>query len=280
MVAPALPSFLFSFPLTHLIYPYHIPHKPSISPFAYNPSLTSHFHHFIDYHWSKPYPGISTDVNFNKYYSSSVLITSLHDFAGKVLQLPSSKERLQELGIIRNQSSLSSRLQSQSQSQSMEWYRICVNNLLQPSDLVKSYLAPYLSRFEGRYIIGMHVRMGEGAGKWKEGKTFVKIGSVRYQIPGIQKRLKSHPGSLFFLATDSDKVEKMMRTALGKAVVTVNNLPRMHVGRRDAEEAGVLRSILDLYLLGECDFLYVTPDSGFSRIGTAFNKKKVTVVFL
>ena len=126
----------------------------------------------------------------------------------------------------------------------------------------------------------MHARMGEGAGKWREGKTFVKIGSVRYQIPGIQKRLKSHPGSLFFLATDSDKVEKMMRTALGKAVVTVNNLPRMHVGRRDAEEAGVLRSLLDLYLLGECDFLYVTPDSGFSRIGTAFNKKKVTVVFL
>ena len=162
----------------------------------------------------------------------------------------------------------------------MQWYRVCVTNLFQPSDHLQSFLTPYLNQFQGRYVIGMHARMGEGAGKWREGKTFVKIGSVRYQIAGIQKRLRQHPKSLFFLATDSDRVEKMMRKALGKVVVTVSNLPRMHVGRRDAEEAGVLRSMMDLYLLGECDFLYVTPDSGFSRIGTAFNRKRATVVFL
>ena len=54
----------------------------------------------------------------------------------------------------------------------------------------------------------------------------------------------------------------------------------MHVGRNDADEMGVIRSFMDMYLLGQCDYMYVTRGSGFSRMGVAFSSKRHTVVSL
>ena len=50
--------------------------------------------------------------------------------------------------------------------------------------------------------------------------------------------------------------------------------------RYTVEELGVIRSFMDIYLLGQCDYLYVTPGSGFSRMGIAFSSKKQTVISL
>ena len=72
----------------------------------------------------------------------------------------------------------------------------------------------------------------------------------------------------------------MMKKQFGHSLVIVDSLPRMHVGRNDADEMGVIRSFMDMYLLGQCDYMYVTRGSGFSRMGVAFSSKRHTVVSL
>ena len=244
--------------------------KKGHSQFADVPALKKSFPHVIDYHWSKPYRCIDRDCDFDVVYPRRVLIISLHPFAKKLLALPNTKKKLTELGYMREDENLDT----------LSWYRVCVLNLFQPSDYLMSYLKPYLDRLKDRYVIGMHARMGDGAGKWHEKVAFIKMGSVRYQVPIIQKMLNRHPNSLFFLSTDSDKIENFMKKRLGESLVTVDSLPRMHVGRYTVEELGVIRSFMDIYLLGQCDYLYVTPGSGFSRMGIAFSSKKQTVISL
>ncbi len=240
------------------------------SPFANVPILKTSFPHVIDYHWSNTYSGIDTETDFDALYPHRVLVLSIHPFAKKLLALPSSKRKLIELGYINENEDLEKK----------SWYRMCALNLFQPSDYLMNYLKPYLDRFKDHFVIGMHARMGEGLGKWHEKTTFIKLGSVRYQIPIIQKMLSQHRKTLFFLSTDSDKVESMMKKQFGHSLVIVDSLPRMHVGRNDADEMGVIRSFMDMYLLGQCDYMYVTRGSGFSRMGVAFSSKRHTVVSL
>ena len=86
--------------------------------------------------------------------------------------------------------------------------------------------------------------------------------------------------ALLFLSTDSDKVEAYYKSHFPNNLVIVDSLPRMHVGKSCVEENGVIRSFLDIYLLGQCNFLYLTPESGFSYAGLAMNRKNPVVVYL
>lgn len=122
--------------------------------------------------------------------------------------------------------------------------------------------------------------MGQGASKWHDGKKFLKMGSVTYQVEGIRQLMNKKKNALLFLSTDSDKVEAYYKRQFSTDLVMVDSLPRMHVGKSCVEENGVIRSFLDIYLLGQCNFLYLTPDSGFSYAGLAMNRKNPVVVYL
>ena len=157
---------------------------------------------------------------------------------------------------------------------------MCLTNVFQPNDYLMSYLQPYLDLFKGHYIIGLHARMGQGASKWHDGKKFLKMGSVTYQVEGIRQLMNKKKNALLFLSTDSDKVEAYYKLQFSTDLVMVDSLPLMHVGKSRVEENGVIRSFLDIYLLGQCNFLYLTPDSGFSYAGLAMNRKNPVVVYL
>lgn len=162
----------------------------------------------------------------------------------------------------------------------LSWYRLCLTNVFQPNDYLMSFIQPYLDRFKDHYVIGFHARMGQGVGKWHDGKTFLKMGSVTYQVSGIKKLMEKKGNAVLFLSTDSDKVEKHFQMRFRNRLIVVDSLPRMHVGKSKVDEMGVIRSFVDMYLLGQCNYLYLTPNSGFSYAGLALNRKNPVVVYL
>lgn len=196
---------------------------------------------------------------------------SMHQFAGDVLKLPSSQRKLHALGF---------RNSYKYPLDALSWYRCCVQNVFQPSAYVLEVARPYLERLEGRRVIGIHARMGNNNGKWHESTVFLKMGNVVHQIPKIREALKKDPESRIFLSTDSDKVESLFKREFREFLVIVDSLPRMHVGKGSVNEAGVMRSFIDIYLLGQCNVLYLTPRSGFSHIGLAMNNKHPVVVYM
>lgn len=244
---------------------------PDFNPYSSNPSLKRSFAHVINYSWEGRYAGIHRETNFSAAYPGNLLVISMHQFAGEVLKLPSAQRKLHALGVTR---SAAHRLDE------LSWYRLCAQNVFRPSAHVMEVARPYLKRMEGREVVGVHARMGNHNGKWHESTVFLRMGNVAKQVPKIHAALKKDPESRVFLSTDSDKVEALFKREFGDSLVIVDSLPRMHVGKSSANEAGVMRSFVDLYLLGQCNVLYLTPRSGFSHIGLAMNRKNPVVVYM
>ena len=265
MLTPALPSSFFRFPLPNMAYSYKVP--KNASPFTFAPDIRNRFRNVIDYHWSQLIPCISYEGYFDSLYPRNTLIRSLHCFSESLLKLESSKKRLKAIGVEDTMTQDS-------------WYRICVSNVFEPSEKVMRFIRPYLDRMNGHYVIGMHLRMGGKAANWVDNSRFITTRTVTYQFATIAKLLHRHPNSVLFLSTDSNAAEKMIRNEFGDAVLMVTDFSQAHVGKKGADEGGVIRSLMDLYLLGQCDYLFLTRNSGFSRIGLAYNRKNPVVVYL
>ena len=162
----------------------------------------------------------------------------------------------------------------------LSWYRVCVNNVFQPSEYLMEVIEPFLKQFEDRFVVGVHARMGNLNANWHESTVFLKMNSVVQQLPKIRKALQKEARSCVFLSTDSNKVEALFRRQFKDSLILVDSLPRMHVGKGMVKEVGVLRSFIDLYLLGQCNVLYLTPSSGFSHMGLAMNAKNPSVLYM
>lgn len=248
-----------------MTYSYRVP--KNASPFTFAPDIRNRFRNVIDYHWTRAFPCISYEAYFDVAYPRNTLILSLHYFSESLLGLASTKRTLKGMGI------------EETLTQDA-WYRICVSNVFEPSDRVMTLIHPYLNKMNGKYVIGMHLRMGGKAAKWVDNSMFITTKSVMFQFATISKLLRQHRNSVLFLSTDSDATEKLIRKQFGDAVLMVTDFPQSHVGKKGADEGGVIRSLMDLYLLGQCDYLFLTRSSGFSRIGLAYNKKNPVVVYL
>ena len=122
--------------------------------------------------------------------------------------------------------------------------------------------------------------MGQGHSDWKDSRPFLnqnQVGSfiekLHQFVNNKMKRLKSKNSVKIFLSTDSTQEEKLMRRQFPGMIVTTSTLKRSHVGgiyHARVEEESVLKAVLDVMLLGKCDFLFLTPRSGFSKIGLYF----------
>ena len=150
------------------------------------------------------------------------------------------------------------------------WIGVCVQSMFCPSEYAMHFIQPYLDRFQGHYIFGMHIRSGGRQADWRDGKFDMKPSTVWKYSKHILKLMKKQK-SLLFLSSDSQELATIVKHMIGKRVIMVTNLPTGHSGR-SPNEGILLRSFMDLYLLGQCDSLYLTRTSGFSFIAGAFNK--------
>ena len=214
--------------------------------------------------------GIVDEGNLNKEYPGSLAISSMHMFHKLVLRLKTTRTKLLEM---RGGNASYPWITEGS------WYGICAKSLFQPSDYVMSYLRPYLKYFQNGPVLGIQVRSGGKTSDWKDGSYFkVNKEVVRKNGPRIHQILIKRPNMRIFLSTDSDEIEDYIRFKYGRKVITVNTLPRNHVGRFPSE-AALLRTYMDLYLLGQCKYLFLTKRSGFSRTGLAMNANNPEVYY-
>lgn len=226
--------------------------------------------YFIDYdNVNRDYSGIFKDGDLNVLYPGSLVIASLHMFTKRVLRVDSFYQRLASLqeGIPYAEKVLNS-----------NWYNVCTQSLFQPSAYTMQFIKPYLDLFKGHRVLGVHVRSG-GYANWEDGSYFkVTPQVVKKQSRKIHDLLAKSSKSLLFLSTDSDVIEAAIRKRFASRLITVTSLPRAHVGK-DPTEEGLLRSIVDLYLLGQCDDLLLTRRSGFSAMALALNGKNPSVSY-
>ena len=214
--------------------------------------------------------GIVDEGELNKEYPGSLAIASMHMFHKRIMRLKTTKTKLIEM-----------RGQNASRPWFTEgnWYGICAQSLFQQSEYVLSYLKPFLKYFKNTPVLGIQIRSGGKTSNWKDGSYFkVNKEVIRKNGPRIHRILVKRPNMRIFLSTDSDDIEDYIRFKYGRKVFTVNTLPRNHVGRFPSE-AALLRTYMDLYLLGQCDYLFLTRRSGFSRTGLAMNAKSPDVYY-
>ena len=157
------------------------------------------------------------------------------------------------------------------------YYSRCVHTLFQPSALIKSYLEEYEQQLGDGIRIGVHLRMGEGHSDWKDSRPFMSMKRAEELIKMvaglIQQQRRKHGDKVnirLFVSTDSSEMEKVMRKRFPGIVVTTRKLRRSHVGGVKStkyDDQSVIKAILDVMLLGKCEFLFLTKRSGYSKIG-------------
>ena len=226
--------------------------------------------HYIDYdNLDQGYPGLFQEGNLNEEFPGSIAVASLNSFLHRAFYLKSTQQILEE---IRGDAPTPWMREG-------NWYGVCAKSLFQPSDYVMRYLRPFLELFKKGPVLGLHVRSGGKTANWKDAGYFgVNPTVVKRNGPKIHQILARNAKTMLFLSTDSDEVEEFVRARYGRKVISVSSLPRNHVGKFPSE-GSVMRSYLDLYLLGQCDYLFLTRRSGFSQMGLAMNAKHPEVFY-
>lgn len=209
------------------------------------------------------------DGDLNAAYPGSLVICSLHTFA---------KYLFRSKGVVQRMASFQEGLPYAEKVMEPNWYSVCARGLFQPSAYLQRFIDPYLQLFKGHRVLGVHVRSG-GQAKWKDAGYFkLTPYMVKRHSRKIHDLMRDSRLDLLFLSTDSDLIESQLRQRFGSVMITVKSFPREHVGK-DPTESGLIRSLLDLFLLGQCDELLLTKRSGFSQTALALNGKNPPVSY-
>ena len=90
--------------------------------------------------------------------------------------------------------------------------------------------------------------------------------------------LQDEKNAVIVFSIYSTTIKNLIHSHFEKDIVMVDYLPIDNTGK-DATEASSMRIIIELFLLGASDSLFLTPNSKFSMIGLYLNKKSPSVVY-
>ena len=127
-------------------------------------------------------------------------------------------------------------------------------------------------------MIGMHVRMGGNYSTWNDKQIDMSEERVMKQRETIDAILREHPDARILFSTDTPAMESRFYNMYPGILKTVGDLPRMHSGVTTSE-AGLMRTYLELLLLGQCDVLFLTKRSALSRAIRYVNAKSPKVIY-
>lgn len=276
MYASSLQSYLFAFPIANVTYPVTLANDsgapaPLPSPLDnehivqnYNKKNHPRVDTWIEFTINNATPGVNAPGDFNTLYPGSTAVISLHSFLRPLLANRANHNRVARLfGMSVNQ-----------RPQGV-WYRTCMQSLFQPTEYLRGYLQPYLKLFARHPVLGIHIRSGDST-KWKDASFHLTPDVITREFDHIDAVLRNLTAPLIFLSSDSDTYKQLILDRYGKIVFTVSGLDLKHVGK-SSTQSGLLRAAMELHLIGQCDYLLLTPVSGFGDCGKRLNRKKPTV---
>ena len=124
----------------------------------------------------------------------------------------------------------------------------------------------------GNHVIGIHIRYSD--------KTI----SLAWYKKALSSYVEKYPDSIIFLATDNRAVEEELRAQYPQLITTEKWLPeagnRAHGNPEcpDLKEHAI-ESMLDIYLLAECDYLIYSRTTSFGLLASYLSKASEDRIF-
>jgi len=133
-------------------------------------------------------------------------------------------------------------------------------------------------KFEGKFVIGVHVR-------WSDKKPLGKLEKLHQLIETIRSK-----ESYIYLATDNLEIQNEFIFKYSKFIKTETNLPELpsNIGlhsyakeskNKDLIENSFKESILDMWLLSKCNILIAQEGSTFSLISSVLKNEAKNTFF-
>ncbi len=254
-MANQIPEDLFSFPFPEMVVP--LPNTSSVA--------------LID-HGSKPYAAIDSDEPLPR--NQSYLLLSNHVFAHNLLRFKSNQEQLRRMGL-----SDEMRFVRNSNRQYV-WYNLCIPNMFRPSPVLQRLLSTYQRQFLPYRMIGVHVRIGGDHVRWHDKTSFMTKQGMNTIKSMLKRRIRlSLKEVRIFIASDCPSVLREFNASFPGRVMSIQDFPVEHVGMNSSPD-GVIRCLLDLFLLSSCDELFLTKNSHFSMMAAHLALRRVPITIL
>lgn len=266
MNTPGLPSHFFSFPLDNITYPV------AIDPFSESNRLTKVVEEYppevemIRYAPKSKFVGVNADGSFNKTYPGTTVIQSSVSLSKVLFRQKQTGKFFKSIGM------------GKKDIEWNRWYEVCIPSLFQPSSFSMRFIKPFLDRLKGHFVIGIHIRMAGNYSLWGDSTEYLSMDNLIKKMSDIDMELMSHQNAMIFLATDSILVEQQFVEKYSNRVLMANYLPQTLSGKK-SNEAGLMRMLIELVILGNSNVLFLTSQSTFSRVALAMNGIAQKVVY-
>lgn len=214
--------------------------------------------HHIDYTPKGSFKGINVEAKFNQEYPHLTVIQSASPLSKPVFKLKSTKKFFKTLKLEKDDLTWDT------------WYETCIPSLFQPSEFAMRYINPFLEKIKDRYVIGIHIRMAGNYSLWKDSHAYLTMEDITKRLGDIDIEMMSHPNPIIFLTTDSVIIEQQFTEKYSNRVLMANYLPQTLTGKQSTE-AGLMRVIIELYMLSKSNVLFLTSRSTLSRVALAMN---------
>lgn len=227
--------------------------------------ISSGTSHHIEINAKATVLGITEDGDFNTEYPHSVALDLPSPITKHILRRKATKLWMKE------------NLGAAFKPTVDDWYKACIPSVFQLSELSKQYVQPFLDEIAGRYTVGIHYRYVSDDPDADVLSVETVTMALENRFQGIDLKLAQHNG-LLVVASDSDIVRNMLRERYKERIVMVDYLP-LNTTNGLMNEASLMRNLIELQLLGQCDALYLTLKSKFSMVALAMNTKSASVEY-
>ena len=212
----------------------------------------------IDYVPKKPLIGINEEGEFNQEYPNTLVLQAATPLAKPIFKLKSTKKFFKTMGLTKEELAWD------------KWYEACIPSLFQPSEFAMRYINPFLEKIRNKYVIGIHIRMAGNYSLWKDSNAYLTMDDITNKMGEIEMEMISHTDAIIFLTTDSVIIEQQFSEKYPNRVVMANYLPQTLTGKHSTE-AGLMRVVIELFILGKSNSLFLTSRSTLSRVALAMN---------
>lgn len=121
----------------------------------------------------------------------------------------------------------------------------------------------------------MHVRFESQ----EEGSEVVQDSTQRFTNKfNMIRNMQRERNAMIVFATDSSEMRTLIHQNFDHDFFMVDYLPVDESGK-EITEASAMRTIIELFLLGSSDMLFLMEKSKFSMVGLSLNKKNPQVIY-
>ena len=113
---------------------------------------------------------------------------------------------------------------------------------------------------------------------WKDSSAYLTMDDITNKMGEIEMEMISHTDAVIFLTTDSVIIEQQFSEKYPNRVIMANYLPQTLTGKQSTE-AGLMRVVIELYILGQSNSLFLTSRSTLSRVALAMNSMNPKVQY-